>query len=102
MNTKPTVILSPILALLQSRKVVIAIVTAAVNILIVTVPSLEPVQTELLAVFTALALALIGGISYEDAAEKGAPTTVTTGSAENVNVNSPPADEHDTRQRPAA
>lgn len=83
-------IASPAAALLKSRKTIVALVTALVNIIVLLVPSLEPVRGELVTILTILGAVLIASISHEDAASKGQPTTVTTGSAETVNVNQPP------------
>lgn len=93
MNPTPdtrTVVVSPVAQLLKSRKTIVALVTALVNVLVLTVPSLQPVQGELVTIFTILGTVLIASISHEDAASKGATTSVTTGSAESVNVNQQP------------
>lgn len=86
-----TMIASPVAALLKSRKVIVALATALANIVVLAIPSLELIRMELVTVFTALGSLLIYAIMKEDVAEKGAPTTVTTGSAETVNVNQQPA-----------
>lgn len=65
-----TPVLGPLLALLRSRKFLVAVLTLIINVVIAYVPALEAVQTELLSVFTAMAAILIGGIAYEDAAAK--------------------------------
>lgn len=101
MNTdpKPTPIITPVKLLLQSRKTLVALATALVNVLVLAVPSLVPVRTELVTIFTILGTVLIASISHEDAAAKSAPTTVATGSG-NVLVTQQPAvpvpDEGDT------
>ncbi len=41
------------------------------NILVTLVPDLAPFRAELMTVITGLALGLIGGIAYEDAAKAG-------------------------------
>ncbi|MGF1507406.1 MAG: hypothetical protein GYB64_13530 [Chloroflexi bacterium] len=66
MEDELTPVLGPLLALLRSRKVMVALITLIVNALIVLVPELEPVQAELLVVLTALGTALIAAIAYED------------------------------------
>lgn len=60
------VILRPLLALLRSRKFLVAIITLLVDILVIYLPELEPVQTELIAVFTTIGSVLIASIAYED------------------------------------
>jgi hypothetical protein len=92
MNDNRTMIVSPVAQLLKSRKVIVALVTALVNIIVLLLPSLQPVQGELVVILTTLGTVLMASISYEDGKEKGAPQTITTGSAESVNVNqAPPA-----------
>lgn len=59
------------LLLLKSRKVIVSLCALAVSLLIAAVPELATYRSELLAVITGLALALIGGIAYEDAAKVG-------------------------------
>ena len=65
-NTKPnlTPIVGPLLGLLRSRKFMVALLTLAVDVLVVYVPALKPVQAELLTVFTLIgsALVAVGGI----------------------------------------
>ena len=65
-------IFGPLIQLLRSRKFIVAIVAVLIDVVIVFVPSLEVVRTELLAVVTALASMLIGSIAYEDGQEKSA------------------------------
>ena len=43
----------------------------ALNFVVAAVPELAPFRSELMTVITGLALALIGGIAYEDAARAG-------------------------------
>lgn len=62
-----TPLLTPILLLLKSRKVIVSLCALALNLLV----SLVPFRGELMTVITGLALALIGGIAYEDAAQSG-------------------------------
>jgi len=66
-----TYLVTPILLLLKSRKVIVSICALLLNLLIIAVPELEPLRGELMTVITALALALIGGIAYEDGARIG-------------------------------
>jgi len=68
-DTKP--LITPVLLLLKSRKVIVSLCALALNLLVAAVPSLAPFRSELMTVITGLALALIGGISYEDAAKAG-------------------------------
>lgn len=65
-NRRP--ILDPVLLALKSRRVVIAVMTLLVGLLVMAVPELAAVQTEVLTLLITLALALIGGYSIEDAA----------------------------------
>ncbi|MEO8394958.1 MAG: hypothetical protein ABI700_18320, partial [Chloroflexota bacterium] len=65
-NLQP--ILAPILALLKSRKVIVSLCALLLNVIVAALPTLAPYRTELMTVITGLALALIGGIAYEDAA----------------------------------
>ena len=68
-NIQP--IVTPILALLKSRKVIVSLCALALNFLVAAVPDLAPFRGELMTVITGLALGLIGGIAYEDAARAG-------------------------------
>lgn len=65
-----TPILDPFLALLRSRAFILSIVTAIISAVIIAIPSLEPMRDELINVIVGLALALIGKMGLEDAAEK--------------------------------
>lgn len=67
----PTPIVTPILLLLKSRKVIVSLCALAITLLVYAVPDLAPFREELTVVVTGLALALIGGISYEDAHKAG-------------------------------
>jgi hypothetical protein len=87
-----TPIVSPLLLLLRSRKFLLAVIGIVLDTVIALHPDLAPMREELLIGVTTIVGVLIGGIAYEDGSEKKAPTTVTTGSAETVNVNQPPAD----------
>lgn len=64
-------IVDPLLLALKSRRVIIALSALIVGILIAAVPDLAAVRGELLTLVVALALALIGGYSLEDAAGVG-------------------------------
>jgi hypothetical protein len=64
-------LIDPILLALRSRRVIIAIVSLAVALLVAFVPELAAVQDALIVVIGAVALALIGGLSWEDAARAG-------------------------------
>jgi hypothetical protein len=61
-------IIDPLLLVLKSRRVIIALSALVVGILMMAVPDLQPVRGELLTLVVTLALALIGGYSVEDAA----------------------------------
>ncbi len=63
--------ITPILLLLKSRKFIVSLCALLLNLLVTAVPDLAPFRAELMAVITALALAVIGGIAYEDAARAG-------------------------------
>lgn len=60
-------IIDPILLLLKSRRVLIAIISLMMSILVMLFPPLEPFHQELLILVVTLAFALIGGLSVEDA-----------------------------------
>lgn len=61
------IIIDPLLALLKSRRVLIALITLMVGLLMHLLPALAPLENELLILLVSLALALIGGYSLEDA-----------------------------------
>ena len=61
------VLIDPILLVLKSRRVIIALVSLVLSIAVLAVPSLEPLHSDLLVLLTSLALILIGGLSVEDA-----------------------------------
>jgi hypothetical protein len=60
-------IIDPFLLILKSRRVLIAVASLLVAILIMSVPQLEAISEELLVLVITLALALITGYSVEDA-----------------------------------
>lgn len=59
---------TPFLSLLRSRKVIVAVVSLLVSLLVSIVPELEVVRGELIIFVATIALAVIGGIAYEDGA----------------------------------
>lgn len=61
-------VLEPLRLLLQSRRVMIALCALVVSLVVLAIPSLAVVQTELLMLVLTLALTLIAGYSLEDAA----------------------------------
>jgi Na+/proline symporter len=61
-------VLDPILIALRSRRVIIAIISIVVALLVAYAPQLAAVQDALIVLVGTLALALIGGLSWEDAA----------------------------------
>jgi hypothetical protein len=61
-------IVGPILLALRSRKVIVALVSILVAVLVAYVPELRAVQDALIVLIGSLALAVIGGIAWEDAA----------------------------------
>lgn len=69
------VLIDPILMVLKSRRVLIALASLFVGIVVMKVPQLEALHSELLILIVSLALSLIGGLSLEDAviAAKQAP-----------------------------
>jgi hypothetical protein len=64
-------IIDPLLLALKSRRVLVALSALVVGLLVMAVPSLQPVQEQILVLVIALALAVIGGYSVEDAARAG-------------------------------
>jgi len=61
------VFIDPLLMVLKSRRVLIALASLIVGIIVMTVPELEALHSELLILVISLALSLIGGLSLEDA-----------------------------------
>lgn len=82
----------PISLLIRSRKFQIGAATLLANVIIALIPETESYRAEMIASFTAIALALIGGIAYEDGkAKEGLPLAVTasvpdTSSLPNMNL----------------
>jgi hypothetical protein len=64
-------VIDPVLLALKSRRVIVALAALAVGLLTLAVPELVPVRNELLTLVITLALALIGGYTWEDAAHAG-------------------------------
>ncbi len=67
-NNQLTPVIGPILNLLRSRKFMVALMTLIVDVVVAYVPALSEVQDPLLTVFTAVGVALVAAIAYEDAA----------------------------------
>ncbi|GAB4514423.1 MAG: hypothetical protein OHK0046_16500 [Anaerolineae bacterium] len=65
-NRRP--LIDPLLLVLKSRRVIVALAALLTGLLIIQVPTLQPVQDEVLVLIITLALAVIGGFSVEDAA----------------------------------
>lgn len=70
-QTPVTPVLGPILAMLRSRKFIVALASFLISLLTMAVPELAEVRESLLTVTIVLGLALIGGITLEDAAKAG-------------------------------
>ena len=64
-------LITPLILLLKSRKFIVSVCALALNLVVAAVPELAAFRSELMTVITGLALALIGGIAYEDAARAG-------------------------------
>jgi membrane protein implicated in regulation of membrane protease activity len=64
-------VIDPLLLALKSRRVLIALSALIVGLLVMALPELQPVQDQILVLVIALALAVIGGYSVEDAARAG-------------------------------
>lgn len=73
-------ILRPLEGLFKSRKFIVALMTATAGGLVTLRPELAAVQGDLVGVLTALGLAVIGGIAWEDAAKAGKEEAVKTAS----------------------
>lgn len=93
MDNQPTPVVTPLVALLKSRKAMTALIGALISLAIPFAPGLEAQRENLLTVGLILsgllAATLTHSIAVEDAAEKSAPTTVNTGSGD-VQVVPPP------------
>jgi len=64
-------VIDPLLIVLKSRRVIVAISAFLVSLLVMAVPELEPLLDEILTMVITLALAIIGGYTIEDAARAG-------------------------------
>ena len=69
-NFNTTPLIGPIIALLRSRKFLIAAVTLIVDIVIAAAPEFEAIRVELMSVFTVIGGMLISAIAYEDGQAK--------------------------------
>jgi hypothetical protein len=67
-------LIDPLLLVLKSRRVLVALCVLIVGLLTLAVPDLRPVHSELMTLLITLALAVIGGYSLEDAARAGRET----------------------------
>jgi uncharacterized membrane protein len=65
-----TPIIGPLIRLMRSRKFLVALMTVTIDVLVAFVPELEPVQAELIKIFTVIGLGLIASIAYEDGHNK--------------------------------
>lgn len=83
-------IIDPLLLVLKSRRMLVALSALLVSLLIFALPEVEVVREELLTLVITLALALIGGYSLEDAAsaarQSQAPDALREQIREVVNV----------------
>lgn len=68
---EPIPILTPVFALLRSRKFIVAVATLLVSLFLSVRPELAPIASPLVSLTVALGLAVIGGIAWEDAAKTG-------------------------------
>lgn len=66
-----TPVLDPLILALKSRRVIVALFTILVSLLVLAVPELAHVRNEILTIVLTLALSLIAGLSWEDAATAG-------------------------------
>lgn len=74
-------LVDPILLLLKSRKAVVALITAGVDLLVLAVPSLLPVRDQLLTILTVLGLSLMGLTAGEDMVKTHAAAKVAVAQA---------------------
>lgn len=65
-----TPLIDPLLALLRSRKFLVALGTIVVDVIVAYMPVLEPVRGELLAVLTTVGSVLVAAIAFEDGKAK--------------------------------
>ena len=66
-KSKRRPLIDPLLEVLKSRRVLIALASLLVGVLLMAAPELYPLRSEMLFLVVSLALALIGGYSVEDA-----------------------------------
>jgi hypothetical protein len=66
-KSKRRPIIDPLLEVMKSRRVLIALASLLVGVILLAVPELSPLRGELLVLVISLSLALIGGYSVEDA-----------------------------------
>lgn len=78
-------LIDPLLLILKSRRVVVALCALLIGVLTAVVPELRAVHSELLTLLITLALAVIGGYSVEEAVRAARDRAVQT----------PPADLRD-------
>lgn len=64
-------VIDPLLLALKSRRVLIAICTLTIGLIVLAVPEMAPLRDELLVLLISLALGVIGGYSLEDAVRAG-------------------------------
>lgn len=81
---KPTPILGPLLALLRSRKVMIALVALIAGIIVAYVPQLQPIEAEMIVLITFVASVLIGGTAAENVAQLRADAVTKAAQPTNV------------------
>ena len=67
-------LIDPLLLVLKSRRVLVALCVLVVGLLTLAIPDLRTVHSELMTLLITLALAVIGGYSLEDAARAGRET----------------------------
>lgn len=77
-------IIDPLLLILKSRRVLIALASLVTAILIMSLPQLEAMREELFALVITLALALIAGYSVEDAVAVARQTPLPTAIHEQI------------------
>jgi hypothetical protein len=72
----PPPVIGPLLALLRSRKAMVALAFLLAYVLTLAIPALEPHREGLQTAILVFGSALIAGIAWEDGAEKGTPVSV--------------------------
>lgn len=71
------IFIDPLLLMLKSRRVLIALASLLTGFIVMGVPQLAPLHNELLILLVSLSLALIGGLSLEDAVLAAKQTPVS-------------------------